>query len=138
MGIRLLPVRLSDSINLTRKTARTTAESSTTSRSSDLNTGGDIVRMPKRVPHGRKPRYTVSDLPLPRGGGHVQIWRRAFLPSLLTWAGAQEDPFGVNGELYDVVTDIWLHTFPGITLKENDVTNLVKVVSGRPNSEDLF
>jgi len=138
MGIRLLPVRLSNSTNLTRKTARIIAENSMTSGTSNLNTGGDIVRMPKRVSHGRKSRYTVSDLPLPRGGGHVQLWKRAFLPSLLTWAGAQEDPFGVNGELYDVVTDIWLHTFPGITLGESDVTNLVKVVSGRPNGANLF
>ena len=138
MGISLLPVRPSYSNNLTQKTGRTTAESSMTSRRSNLNTGGDIVRVPKRVPHGRKARYTVSDLPLPRGGGHVQIWKRAFLPSLLTWAGAQEDPFGVNGELYDVVTDIWLHTFPGLTLEENDITNLVKVVGGRPNGVSLF
>jgi len=115
MGIGFLPVRLSDSTN--------------TGCSITSSTSGDIVRMPKRVPCGRKPRYTVSDLPLPQGGRNAQNWKKAFLPSLLAWAGAHEDPFGLNGELYDVVTEIWSTVFPGVPLEENDVTNLVKVVS---------
>lgn len=85
--------------------------------------------MPKRVPHSRKPRYSVSDLPLPRGGGHVQAWKRVFLPSLLAWAGAHEDPFGVNGDLYDVITDIWSGVFPSVTLEQSDIVILQKVVS---------
>lgn len=116
MGIGFLPVRLSDSTN----TGRSTTSSSTS---------GDIACMPKRVPCGRKPRYTVSDLPLPQGGKNAQSWKKAFLPSLLAWAGVHKDPFGLNGELYNVVTQIWLAVFPGVTLEENDVTNLVKVVS---------
>jgi len=115
MGIGFLPVRLSDSTN--------------TGHSTTSSTSGDIVRMPKCVPCGRKPQYTVSDLPLPQGGRNAQNWKKAFLPSLLAWAGAHEDPFRLNGELYDVVTEIWSTVFPGVLLEENDVTNLVKVVS---------
>jgi hypothetical protein len=54
MGISLLPVRPSYPNNLTQKTGRTTAESSMTSRRSNLNTGGDIVHVPKRVPMDAK------------------------------------------------------------------------------------
>lgn len=98
----------------------------------NLNMSGDTVRMPKSVRHSRnarKPRFTISDLPFPRGGRHVQNWKKTFLPLLLAWAGAHEDPFGLNGELYDVVTDIWARVFPSVTLEENDIVILVKVVT---------
>src|SRR5260221_1590705 len=107
MGIRLLRLN-----NPTTNTGRTAVDSSMAS---------DTVRKPKRSSHGHKSRYTVSDLPFPRGGGHVQIWRRSFVPLLLAWAGAHENPFGVNGELCDVVTDIWLRVFPSITLGDSDI-----------------
>jgi hypothetical protein len=105
---------------------------------SNLNTScdtGDIIRKPKRrvratnAHKSDKTRYTVSDLPLPRGGKHLQIWKKAFIPSLFAWAGAHEDPFVVNGELPDVVTDIWSRVFPGVTLEEDSIVNVVKVVS---------
>jgi hypothetical protein len=117
MGIRLLRLN-----NPTMNTGRTTGDSSMAS---------DTVRMPKCSSHSHnsKSRYAVSDLPFPRGGKHVKIWRRSFVPLLLAWAGAHENPFGVNNELCDVVTDVWLRVFPGITLGDSDINILIKVVS---------
>lgn len=122
MGIRLL--RLSNSTNNRGRTA-TASDGGAASTVNSMS--GHIIRMPKRVHHsGSKRRYTVSDLSLPRGGGH--IWRRSFVPLLLAWAGAHEDPFGANSDLYDVVTDIWSRVFPRITLGVDDTMVLVKVV----------
>jgi len=120
-----VPVRLSDLTN----TGRTTANGSMTSVMGNLNMSSDTVCMPKRVRHSQKPQYTVSDLPFPQGGRHVQNWKKTFLPLLLAWAGAHKDPFRLNGELYNVVMDIWAQVFPSITLEENDIVILVKVVT---------
>ncbi len=94
---------------------------------------GEITRMPEyaQVPHGIKQGYKFSDLPLPedRDGGKLGAWNEKFVPSLLSWVGAHEDPFTVNSELYDVVTHIWDRIFPDITLLNKDLRTLVKVVS---------
>lgn len=119
MGIRLHRPRISDSTN-------TSSSGSAASTASSMN--GDIVRMSKSVLRGRKRRYTVPDLPFPRGGGHKQTWRRSFVPSLLAWAGAQEDPFGVNGDLYDAVDELWSRIYPQITLEDDAIMVVVKVV----------
>ena len=90
---------------------------------------GDIVRVPKKKHHGRKQGYTVADLPWPRGGQYKKFWRRSFVKLLLAWAGAHEDPFRVNGDLYDVAPNMWKYIFPQIPLGDSDIIILVKVVS---------
>src|SRR6266850_2613940 len=96
---------------------------------------GDIVRMPKQGCTGmRKQRYTNSDLPLPRGGTHTQIWCRHFVPSLLSWAGAQRDPFGITGDKHwhTNIMKIWDFIFPNIILQDDDTIILKKVVRLSP------
>lgn len=75
-------------------------------------------QMPKR---SRRPRYTVADLPFPRGGKDAQTWRRLFVPSLLAWAGSQDDPFGTNSQMDTEIDTIWQHIYPAIAL--NDATH---------------
>jgi hypothetical protein len=102
---------------------------------------GDIVRMPKQGhTERRKQRYTTSDLPLPRGGGHIQVWRRRFVPSLLAWAGTQSDPFGITGNKHwDAnVVDIWEFIFPNIVLQSDDMVILKKVVRPLHQSSTPF
>lgn len=123
MGIRILRLE-----NSTSSEGRTTMDNSAASAVSSMS--GDIVCMPKSIRRlGRKQRYTVADLPLPRGGGHKQTWRRSFVPLLLSWAGAHEDPFATNGDLHDVVTEIWMDVFPRVGLEVDNIMVLVKVVS---------
>jgi hypothetical protein len=108
-----------------RKTPSTTTEGSLT---------GDIVRVPRRPKtkcdsksQTDKPRrYTVADLPLPPG--EALRWRDHFVPLLLSWAGAQKDPFGVNQLLRSEVAQIWERIFPKAKLKESDVPVLLKTV----------
>lgn len=108
-------------VKLTTPSAATSTEGSMT---------GDIVRVPRRDknPCRRKQRYTVADLPFPRGGRYTQIWRKVFVPNLLAWAGSQDDPFGANGQVHTEVTNIWKRVFPNIQLKDTDMNILVYVV----------
>jgi hypothetical protein len=91
---------------------------------------GDIIRVPKKDKNcrRRKQRYTVADLPFPRGGKFPQIWRKVFVPNLLAWAGSQDDPFGTNGQVNTEVTNIWKRVFPSIPLKDTDTNILIYVV----------
>jgi hypothetical protein len=91
----------------------------------------DIVRMPKQGHTERcKQRYTTSDLPLPQGGGHIQVWHRHFVPSLFTQAGTQSDPFGITGNKHwDAnIVDIWEFIFTNIVLQSDNMVILKKVV----------
>jgi len=76
--------------------------------------------------HPLKMRYTQVDLPFPPV--HVieclYRWRTSFLPSLLSWAGAQDDPFGTNCRLAAVsfseeVVKIWERVYPDIPLLDD-------------------
>ena len=105
-------------------------ESSSAVGSSMLSS--DIIRPPEHNHHGIKQIYKVIELPFPEHEGSIYFttWSKCFVPSLLTWAGAQEDPFRVNSELYTAVPHIWKRIFPNITLMNDDLLTLVKVVSG--------
>jgi len=53
--------------------------------------------------HPSKPRYTQVDLPFPhecymdgQGSDCLNWWQSCFIPSLLSWARAQHNPFGTN------------------------------------------
>lgn len=105
-----------------------TAAPATTSTDGSLT--GDIIRVPKRDKNSRhqKQRYTVADLPFPRGGRFTQIWRKVFVPNLLAWAGSQDNPFGINGQVSVEAAEIWKRVFPDIMLRETDRDILTYVV----------
>ena len=87
-------------------------------------------RKAEHFPHKLKQRrgYDLSDLPL-RGGDHIKTWNTNFVPMLVAWAGANDDPFKLNSELFTAVPHIWERTFPTIALPENKLLALIKVVS---------
>jgi len=86
-----------------------------------------------------KPRYTQADLPFPRerytdgqGSDCLNRWRSRFIPSLLSWAGAQHDPFGTNCLLAmnnsKEVAKIWDRVYPEWKLHDNDRSIVMTVV----------
>jgi hypothetical protein len=93
---------------------------------------GDIIRVPRHDKNARqrKQRYTIADLPFPRGGKYNQVWRKVFIPKLLAWAGSQDDPFGANARVHVESANIWKQVFPNIVLKETDEDILTYVVRG--------
>jgi hypothetical protein len=97
---------------------------------------GDIVRVRKydKGCRRRKQRYTVSDLPFPRGGRYTQTWRKVFVPNLLAWAGSQDDPFGTNGQVHLEATKIWNRVFTDVPLKDADKDILIYVVCSYPST----
>jgi hypothetical protein len=111
-----------------RLTKLTTATPPPTSTDGSLT--GDIIRVPRHDKNGRhrKQRYTIADLPFPRGGKYTQYWRKIFVPNLLAWAGSQDDPFGANARVHLELANIWKRVFPDITLKETDMDILTYVV----------
>ena len=64
----------------------------------------------------------------PWGVRYMGPWRRDFVPALIAWAGAHENPFRLNDDLHHVAMDIWSRVFPGDALQDDDITVLVKVV----------
>ena len=76
----------------------------------------------------RKARATLMDLPLPRTGRHLQIWRRNFVPLLIGWAGSQVDPFGTNCQIDGTVSSMWERVFPDIEITDEDMKIVVAVV----------
>jgi hypothetical protein len=86
-----------------------------------------------------KQRFRQADLPFPRdrdlgglNGDYIYRWRSSFLPSLLSWAGAQDDPFGTNCRLsmnFSVeVTNIWARVYPESILDEDERQIVLSVV----------
>ena len=82
----------------------------------------------EHFPRTLKQHYELSDLDL-QGGDHIKTWKTSFIPSLLAWAGACDDPFKVSSELFTAVGQIWERTFPAIALLDDKLLALVKVVS---------
>ncbi|KAI9434692.1 hypothetical protein H4582DRAFT_2080706 [Lactarius indigo] len=70
----------------------------------------------RKRPH--KQRYSLADLPFPRGGRDLHIWRRVFIPSLLGWVGTQENPFGANCQMEGEIVHLWKHIFPSIVFDQ--------------------
>ena len=86
---------------------------------------------PVRHP-SKKMRYTQADLPFPptRIIECLFRWQTSFLPSLISWAGAQDDPFGTNSRLAaasfsEEVVKIWECIFPDIPLDDSDDNTLI-------------
>lgn len=63
----------------------------------------------------RKPRYSITDLPFPEDSSvYIIVWRKNYVPSLISWAGTLEDPFGTNCQMEDQVIKLWKEIFPNI------------------------
>jgi hypothetical protein len=65
--------------------------------------------------NGRKQKYTTLDLPYPPGGKNSENWK-LLNAKVISWAGAQEDPFGTNGRLDTDIDTLWESVFPGSAL----------------------
>jgi len=77
---------------------------------------------------GARTRAKVLDLPLPRGGQGSVDWNERFVPSLLSWAGSHEDPFGTNGQMDAEITSLWLQIYPGRKLGDGEQGTVRSVV----------
>lgn len=80
----------------------------------------DALERLRAVPHD------VSQL---FDGKFDEIWGRDFIPLLIAWAEAREDPFSVRNGLYAAVFNIWSQIFPRVMLDGDDITMLAEVVS---------
>jgi hypothetical protein len=67
-----------------------------------------------KLKKGAKKRYKQADLPFPSDGVSMTLWRKRFVPSLLSWAGSQDDPFGANDIMSEEVGKIWKQLFPDV------------------------
>ena len=65
--------------------------------------------------NGRKQKFTTLDLLYPPGGKNSECWK-LLNAALISWAGAQEDPFGTNSKLDTKVDMLWENIFSGSTL----------------------
>src|SRR6267142_3776423 len=84
------------------------------SSSSSLGDGDSTSGRPRcRV------RYNTSHLPFPNSS-YYDKWHCHFIPTLLAWAGSQEDLFSTNSQMAQdsKITTIWMQVFPD--LKELD------------------
>jgi hypothetical protein len=63
----------------------------------------------------RKQKYTTLDLPYPPGGKNSENWK-LLNAMVISWAGAQDDPFSTNGRLDTDIDTLWESVFPGSTL----------------------
>jgi hypothetical protein len=99
-----------------------------------MSTGAASPSQPMPKPE-RRPRYAVGDLPFPHGGRHNQVWRKAFMPCLLAWAGSQDDPFGANSQMDSEIELIWQRIYPAIELDNQNFDILQNVV--RPTLDDV-
>ena len=62
-------------------------------------------------------------------GGILDVtWGRDFVPLLIAWAGAKEDPFSIKNGLYAAVANIWSQIFPRVVLNGDAITMLADVV----------
>ncbi len=64
-----------------------------------------------------KQKYTMLDLPYPPGGKNSENWK-LLNAMVISWARAQEDPFGTNSRLDVDINMLWESVFPGSTLDE--------------------
>jgi hypothetical protein len=65
--------------------------------------------------NGRRQKFTTLDLPYPPGGKNSENWKLLH-GAVMSWAGAQKDPFGTNSKLDTEVDTLWENVFPGSTL----------------------
>lgn len=103
---------------------------------SQASSGSSTADSKRHLP---KPRYTQANLPFPyecytdgQGGDCLLRWQSYFIPALLSWARAQDDPFGMNGHLVnflDKVSNIWEHIYLESRLDDDSKLIVLCVVS---------
>jgi len=124
--------------------------SNTGSAGSTGDTGSNDRNSEPAHARSGSPRFTKADLgilfPLgPEQDAYVRLWDRLYVPRLLGWAGAQEDPFGTNGgmstlfkkdDTFDatVFASIWSEVYPRVEIEDDGVNILRSIV--RPLSQD--
>ena len=67
--------------------------------------------------NARRQKYTTLDLPYPPGGKNSENWK-LLNAMVISWAGAQEGPFGTNSALDAEIDMLWESVFQGSTLDE--------------------
>jgi hypothetical protein len=72
-------------------------------------------------------RYSTSHLPFP-AKAYYEGWRSHFVPTLLAWAGSQEDPFGTNGQMDDEIVAIWTSVFPDLEAVNDETMPIIHSV----------
>ncbi|KAH9953068.1 hypothetical protein BGW80DRAFT_1520010 [Lactifluus volemus] len=84
----------------------------------------------------RRTRPTMSDLPFPPADSskNMEKWRKIFIPALLTWAGTQTDPFGINNMIQEPAEDIWISVFPDVALNDMELGVVLAVVETTLNN----
>lgn len=64
-----------------------------------------------------KTRFSLAHLPFPGGSSvYLVIWQKTYVPSLISWAGSLEDPFGTNFQMEDQVMELWMQIYPSLPL----------------------
>ncbi|KAH9982993.1 hypothetical protein BGW80DRAFT_1266271, partial [Lactifluus volemus] len=108
-------------------------------RRGDLTSGSKGDAQVSQAKRSRKPKYVMTDLPFPAvdKDNYMEMWRKTFIPSLLSWAGQQADPFGTNGRMRGPVSVIWSTTFPDVLLEERGL-EIVLTVAGHRAIVDMW
>jgi hypothetical protein len=70
--------------------------------------------------------------PITGNHGCYRIWHSHFIPELLAWAGAQENPFDVHSGIHTEVTRIWECLYPSVRLSDDLNTILTIMVKWSP------
>jgi hypothetical protein len=72
-------------------------------------------------------KYTTLDLPYPPGGKNSENWK-LLNAVVISWAGAQEDPFSTNSRLDIDIDMLWESVFPGSALDDQGRKRALVVV----------
>jgi len=91
-------------------------------KASSLSTGDSDTMVNTGSTRTSKEKVTLGDLPYEQNKKNVQTWRNIFVPALLRWAGAQEDPFGTNSLIKEIVPHMWGSIFPQYALDEHGLS----------------
>jgi hypothetical protein len=92
-----------------------------------LSTTGDSDVVNNTCTHAAKERITLSDLPYNYNRNNSHTWCTVYVPTLLCWARAQEDLFGTNIAVKDLVHMMWDRIFPDYMLNDQGL-EIVRVV----------
>ncbi|KAH9957044.1 hypothetical protein BGW80DRAFT_1384682, partial [Lactifluus volemus] len=101
-----------------------------------LSRGAEGDAEVSQAKRSRKPKYVMTDLPFPAvdRNNYMEMWRKTFIPSLLSWARQQADPFGTNGRMRGPVGVIWSTTFPDVLLEERGLEIVLTVAKNALNN----
>ncbi|KAH9955567.1 hypothetical protein BC827DRAFT_871237 [Russula dissimulans] len=109
------------------------------SNNSSLSTAGETGNKDSGRGRNNKPRFSKSSLLIlfqssPNHRQYSHGWGKDFVPYLLSWAGAQDDPFGTNGQMDTALLAIWEPVYPEVKISGKGLEILQGIV--RPLSRD--